>query len=127
MPEIQCQQQRIESLRQQMARWEGASRRGPSTLGRAPAERDPSERRPVVSSGCPALDRVLPENGFRVGTLVEWIGRGEGSGAATLALRAAAAACCGSDVLVGGASVGAGPVGGASVGGTLVVLDRRGK
>ncbi len=43
----------------------------------------------VVPSGCPALDRVLPQGGFRLGSLVEWFAAGPGSGAATWALRAA--------------------------------------
>ena len=42
------------------------------------------ERAPALSSGCPALDRALPEKGFRPGTLVEWLSRGEGDGTATL-------------------------------------------
>ena len=62
---------------------------------------------PALSSGCPALDRALPENGFRPGTLVEWLSCGEGDGTATLALRAAAGACRG--------------------GGAVVVLDRTGE
>ena len=47
---------------------------------------------PALSSGCPALDRALPEKGFRPGTLVEWLFHGEGNGTATLAFRAAAEA-----------------------------------
>jgi protein ImuA len=40
---------------------------------------------PVLTTGC-ALDRLLPGEGWAGGTLVEWLGEGEGSGAATLAL-----------------------------------------
>jgi protein ImuA len=36
---------------------------------------------PRVSSGCAALDRLLPDGGLRRGTLVEWFGGGLGSGA----------------------------------------------
>jgi hypothetical protein len=43
----------------------------------------------VISTGSAALDRLLPEGGFRRGTLVEWLSPGPGSGAATLALLAA--------------------------------------
>ncbi len=43
----------------------------------------------VISSGHAALDRLLPEGGFRRGSLVEWLSSGAGSGAATLALAAA--------------------------------------
>ena len=43
----------------------------------------------VVSSGIPALDDLLPEQGLRRGALVEWFAEGEGAGAGTLALLAA--------------------------------------
>jgi protein ImuA len=84
-------------------------------------ERDHRGPVEVVSSGCPALDRLLAERGFCRGTLVEWLAAGEkgdaahfgneprplfhprrgsdglaagrGSGAATLALAIAARAC----------------------------------
>jgi len=57
------------------------------------------------SSGCPALDRILPDAGFPAGILVEWLAAVEGSGAETLAFLAARAVVAG--------------------GGTLVILDRR--
>ncbi|MBL9123278.1 MAG: hypothetical protein JNG90_06565 [Planctomycetaceae bacterium] len=41
-----------------------------------------------ISSGCVGLDRLLPAQGFRRGSLVEWVGL-PGSGATTLALVAA--------------------------------------
>lgn len=47
----------------------------------------------VVSSGCEALDRSLPEGGFRRGTLVEWFSVGNGDGRETLALYTARQAC----------------------------------
>ncbi len=101
------QYRRIESLREQIATWEGGG------LPRADVGGSPSWRKvSALSTGCPALDRVLPENGFRRGTLIEWIGRGEGDGATTLAFRAAA----------GGAAAG-----GARDGGAVVVLDRSGE
>ena len=58
----------------------------------------------VISTGSPALDRLLPEGGFRRGSLVEWLSPGPGSGAATLALLAAQQAL--------------------AAGGALVVVDR---
>ncbi len=58
----------------------------------------------VISSGQAELDALLSEGGFRRGTLVEWLGRGDASGAGTLALLAACEAL--------------------SVGGSLVVIDR---
>jgi protein ImuA len=39
------------------------------------------------------LDAILPERGFRGGTLVEWLADGEGTGVVTLALQAACRAC----------------------------------
>jgi protein ImuA len=54
-----------------------------------------TERRPadnVNSSGCKGIDRLLPGQGFRRGSLIEWIGH-KGSGASTLALIAAKEAC----------------------------------
>lgn len=59
----------------------------------------------VISSGSGTLDRLLPEQGFRRGTLVEWLGCGPGSGAGLLALRAARQAM--------------------GHGGALVVVDRK--
>jgi protein ImuA len=102
MTDIPCQHLQIEALRQQLAQWEGAaawrqSMEDPASL----------ERIPTLSSGCPALDRALPEKGFRPGTLVEWLFRGEGDGTATLVFRAAAGAFRG--------------------GGAVVVLDRMGE
>jgi hypothetical protein len=78
----------VQALRQQIARLEQA--------------RVPSGETPI-SCGCEALDRLLPERGFRRGTLVEWLAAGVGSGAETLALSTAREAC--------------------REGGTLVVLD----
>ncbi len=65
----------------------------------------PGDSRRHVSSGCEPLDRLLPDEGFRRGTLVEWLAAGWGSGVGTLALATARAAC--------------------RDGGALVVLDRR--
>jgi len=39
-----------------------------------------------ISSGCAALDGLLPQGGFMPGTLVEWLAAGPASGADTLAL-----------------------------------------
>jgi len=80
----QCQHLQVEALRQQLAQWEGNA-----AWQTALENACPQDRRPVVSSGCPALDRILPENGFRSGTLVEWLSCGPGDGAATLAFRTA--------------------------------------
>ena len=54
----------------------------------------------VVSCGCGALDRILPERGFRRGTLVEWLADGPASGAETFALLAAREACGKGGILV---------------------------
>ena len=83
----QCQHLQIEALRLKLAQWE----KDPGW--RRAFENSPSrESASGVSSGCPALDRILPENGFRAGTLVEWLSYGPGDGAATLAFRAVACA-----------------------------------
>ena len=97
MSRVVCPHPRIESLREQIATMEGV-------VCRAVGDRDTfSTRKAAISSGCPALDRLLPENGFRKGTLIEWIGAAEdggGDGAATLAFRAAVEACRASGVIV---------------------------
>jgi hypothetical protein len=84
-----CQHLGIEALRLQLAQWEGAAWR------HALADPSSAECVPALSSGCPALDRILPENGFRHGTLVEWLASGPGDGTATLAFRAAVRAAGG--------------------------------
>ena len=77
--------QLVEVLREQIARLEG---------GRRPADSPP------VPSGCQGLDRLLPEGGFRRGTLVEWLVAGQANGGQTLALIAARQACQDAGVLV---------------------------
>jgi hypothetical protein len=59
----------------------------------------------IVTSGNAALDRLLPEAGFRRGSLVEWLSESAAGGAATLALCAAQAAL--------------------AQGGALVIVDRQ--
>jgi len=54
--------------------------------------RPPEDERPI-STGSPALDRLLPAGGLRRGTLVEYLTSTTGSGAGTLALAAAREAC----------------------------------
>ncbi len=61
-------------------------------------------RRPAsvgpISTGCKALDALLPGGGFHRGTLVEWIASTEAAGAETLAVLAASEACREGGVLV---------------------------
>src|SRR3954451_17717658 len=66
------------SLRREVAKLEG---------GQAPEDERP------VSTGSPALDRLLPAGGLRRGTLVEYLTSASGSGSGTLALSAAREAC----------------------------------
>ena len=66
-------------------------------------QRPPEPRR--CSSGCSALDQLLPVGGWVAGSLVEWLSSATGGGAATLALWAAHQI--------------------AREGGALVVMDRR--
>ena len=47
----------------------------------------------VVSTGCPAIDRVLPFEGVRRGSLTEWLSERSGSGAESLALLLTREAC----------------------------------
>src|SRR5262245_26468545 len=47
----------------------------------------------VVSTGCPGLDRVLPFEGVRRGSLTEWLSERAGSGAESLALLLTREAC----------------------------------
>jgi protein ImuA len=68
----------VEELKARLKQWETAGRGG---------------EQPRVSSGFAALDRILPEQGFRRGALVEWLEEAPGSGAGTLALSAAYEAC----------------------------------
>ena len=110
----------VEALRGQIATIEGARRKSGTGLLFGPTEeqlgdgpnlpagkmgRSPSQA--TVSTGCEALDRLLPGHGFRRGTLVEWLAAEPGGGAATLAFYAAREA--------------------ARQGGVLVVLDRAGE
>ena len=87
-----CYQIQVETLREKIARMEGIVRQRTNAS---------------ISSGCKLLDRILPEDGFPCGTLVEWLAAGDGVGATTLAMLAAAQAC--------------------RQGGALVVLDRSGE
>jgi hypothetical protein len=82
-------EQLVHALRRQLRHAEEGCRR-----------RDPE----IVSSGCSALDRLLPRGGFQRGGLVEWLSPSAGCGAGTLAWIAARQAC--------------------RQGGALVVLDR---
>lgn len=66
----------VEALRYGIQVWEAAAR----------------VEAPSFSSGCPALDRLLPEHGFPWGTLIEYLAD-NGSGAAALSLVAAREAC----------------------------------
>ena len=72
--------------------------------GRAGIHAGNPEAREVVSSGFRPLDGLLSAGGIRRGSLVEWIGADEASGAATLAF---AVACrLAGDVLAGGVPAG---------------------
>ncbi len=112
MNDIPCRHLHVEALRQQLAQWEGTAAWRQSLRDVAVENPAFRERLPTLSSGCPALDRALPEHGFRPGTLVEWLFCGPGDGTATLAFRAA----------VGALRAAAGRGGGA-----VVVLDRSGE
>jgi protein ImuA len=78
-------QRLVETLRRRIARLE---------VGR------PAGERTSIPSGIESLDRLLPEGGFRRGTLIEWLGPDEGDAAAVPALIAAREACADGGVLV---------------------------
>ncbi len=69
----------------------------------------------VVSSGFEPLDRLLPAGGVRRGSLLEWLGDGEASGAMAVAC---AVAC-----RLSGGTDGAGP----PAASTIIVVDRQGR
>jgi len=70
----------LRTLAEQVRQLEQARSPGPRRLGSLP-------------SPSPTLDAILPEQGFRRGTLVQWLADGPGCGAATLAVVAAREAC----------------------------------
>jgi hypothetical protein len=88
-PELPERQALVQALAERVRQCETARRRSPQA---------------TISTGYPALDRLLPDSGLHRGTLAEWLPR-DGGAATTLAL-AAARQACGED-------------------GTLVVIDRR--
>jgi protein ImuA len=75
---FQTQSVRIETLQQEISRLERGGLPG---------------KIQSISTGCRTLDAMLPERGFRGGTLVEWLADGEGTGVATLAFTTARLAC----------------------------------
>jgi hypothetical protein len=75
----------IETLRAKLAEWEASYR----PVGEGP-----------VTTGIELLDRLLPGRALRLGSLVEWLAVGAGSGATTLALAAARQACRDNQALV---------------------------
>jgi protein ImuA len=81
-------------------------RRLHTLLERAGASPPPTHFPAVIPTGCEALDRLLPQGGWRRGSLVEWLSDPLGSGAGTLALVAARQAH--------------------AEGGAVVVIDRHG-
>lgn len=67
-------------------------------------------KRPVVTSGLRSLDRLLPRGGVPRGSLVEWLGDDDVSGAMTVAAAVAIAVA-----------------GGVATGGTILIVDRGGR
>ena len=53
---------------------------------RAWERRSPQSTTACMSTGCDALDALFPGHGIRRGSLVEWVGDGDASGAGTLSL-----------------------------------------
>jgi len=84
-PVASAREHLVATLRREVARLENS--------------RPPEDDRPI-STGSPALDRLLPAGGLRRGMLVEYLAAAPGSGAGTLALAAAREACRGGRALV---------------------------
>ena len=70
-PTQNTRKQTIVELRNRISAWE---------------RRSPQAQTACVSTGCDALDALFPGHGIRQGSLVEWIGDGDASGAGTLSL-----------------------------------------
>lgn len=62
--------------------------------------RDMSAAGDVVSTGCDALDELLPSGGLRAGSLLEWIDAVDGGNAAALSLRVGRAVVAANDPAV---------------------------
>lgn len=58
------------------------------------AQNGKASQRAPISSGCAALDHLLPGRGLVSGQLIEWLAESHGSGAGTLAMVLAQQACC---------------------------------
>lgn len=74
----ETRQRTIVQLQEKIRKWERSSPQTP------PA---------TYSTGCMALDALLPSQGVRQGSLVEWVGETPASGAGTLSLVAAREVC----------------------------------
>jgi hypothetical protein len=85
IPQPGSPQPLIDTLRQQIRKLETAGRAGD---GR------------VIPTGCPDLDRQLPDGGLATGTLTEWLTPDRGCGAELLSLVAAREACADGGALV---------------------------
>ncbi len=89
-------QQKLDELRERVRRLERSGRHGGLCGGQDSDAADAWR----LSTGWPQLDRLLPAGGLERGTLCEWLSSGLGSGAAWLALRAAAEAALAGGVVV---------------------------
>lgn len=74
----ETRQRKVVELQSQIRQWERGS---PLVVGTA------------HSTGCAALDALLPAGGVRPGSLVEWVGEGLAGGAGTLSLAVAKEVC----------------------------------
>ena len=78
-------------LRKQVNNLEQSSQWKPSSQWK---QTDQPPGQSSISSGCQAFDQILPLNGFRRGSLIEWLAGDCGSGAGMLAMQTAAQALC---------------------------------
>ena len=77
-PTQNTRKQTIVELRNRIRAWERHS---------------PQVQTACVSTGCDALDALFPGHGIRPGSLVEWVGEGDASGAGTLSLLVGCCLC----------------------------------
>jgi len=103
----------VQMLRKQVHNLEQSNQWKPSSQWKQTDH--PPDQSPI-SSGCQAFDQILPLNGFRRGSLVEWLADGCGNGAGMLAMQTAAKALCNNHQCTSNQH--------SDRGGVLVVMDR---
>ena len=81
-----CQHQVVQALQREVEGLQCAGAQDSWSQNTAVGMKAQGRDEKLVSSGCESLDQLLPSNGFRRGTLTEWLSDQPGSGAETLSL-----------------------------------------